>query len=108
MGPMFEPGTAGEILGAMITPAVLISASGTLVLSTSNRLARIVDRTRVLLGEAEKLPEAADADEQAAEKRQLIFDQIDRQHARIRLLQAAVTVLYVAIGLLVGTSLAIG
>ena len=32
----------------MITPAVLISASGTLVLSTSNRLTRVVDRVRSL------------------------------------------------------------
>jgi len=37
---------------AMITPAVLISASGTLVLSTGNRLGRIVDRVRVLTAEA--------------------------------------------------------
>ncbi len=32
----------------MITPAVLISACGTLVFSTSNRLARIIDRVRDL------------------------------------------------------------
>jgi hypothetical protein len=32
--------SASDVLGAMITPAVLISASGTLVLSTSNRLTR--------------------------------------------------------------------
>ena len=34
--------TGLEVLSAMITPAVLISASGTLVLSTSVRLARVV------------------------------------------------------------------
>lgn len=49
----FDAPAAGEILGAMITPAVLISASGTLTLSTSNRLGRIVDRARVLHTEAE-------------------------------------------------------
>ena len=38
--------TGLEILSAMITPAVLISASGTLVLSTSVRMARVVDRVR--------------------------------------------------------------
>jgi len=37
-----------EVLGAMITPAVLISASGVLVLSTSNRVGRTVDRVRAL------------------------------------------------------------
>lgn len=41
----------------MITPAVLISASGTLVLSTSNRLTRVVDRVRTLAREAEALQE---------------------------------------------------
>ncbi len=42
-----------EVLGAMITPAVLISAGGTLVLSTSNRLSRVVDRVHVLAADAE-------------------------------------------------------
>ena len=32
----------------MITPAVLISASGTMILSTSTRLGRVVDRVRSL------------------------------------------------------------
>jgi hypothetical protein len=36
------------LLTSMITPAVLISACGTLVFSTSTRLARIVDRVRSL------------------------------------------------------------
>ena len=44
---------AGEILGAMITPALLISAAGTLSLSTANRLGRVVDRVRALTDMAE-------------------------------------------------------
>ena len=36
------------VLTAMITPAVLISASGTMILSSSTRLGRVVDRTRSL------------------------------------------------------------
>ena len=35
-----------EFLTAMITPALLISATGSLVLSTSTRLGRVVDRAR--------------------------------------------------------------
>lgn len=35
----------------MITPAVLISAAGTPVLSTSNRLSRVTDRIRALAAE---------------------------------------------------------
>jgi len=105
---MFDAPTAGEILGAMITPAVLISASGTLTLSTTNRLGRIVDRVRVLHAEAEKLPAWDATDQDTLEKRALIADQLARQTQRIGLLQSTVTALYIAIGLLVGCSLAIG
>jgi hypothetical protein len=98
---------AGEILGAMITPAVLISASGTLVLSTSNRLGRVVDRIRALAREAEELPDVS-AEPEIVEKRILIAQQIDFLTRRLQLLQSAVIVLYTAIGLLVGASLAIG
>jgi hypothetical protein len=38
-----------SVLSEMITPAVLISACGTLIFSTSTRLARIVDRVRELI-----------------------------------------------------------
>ena len=46
---------SSEILGAMITPAVLISACGVLVLSTSNRVGRTVERVRSLAAEVERL-----------------------------------------------------
>ena len=104
----FDSPAAGDILGAMITPAVLISASGTLTLSTSNRLGRIVDRVRVLKTEAEQLPPWDATDEATLEKRAQIADQIARQAQRIFLLQATLITLYIAIGLLVGSSLAIG
>ena len=42
------PASSLSILSAMITPAVLISACGTLILSTSNRLSRSTDRVRSL------------------------------------------------------------
>ena len=104
----FDAPAAGDILGAMITPAVLISASGTLTLSTSNRLGRIVDRARVLQAEAELLPPWDATDKETLEKREQIADQIARQAQRIYILQATLITLYIAIGLLVGSSLAIG
>ena len=95
---------AGEVLGAMITPAVLISASGTLVLSTSNRLTRVVDRVRALAQEAEQ-----QRGEQGREMRtRLIANQLPQLSARALLLRSALTALYVAIGLLVVTSIAVG
>jgi hypothetical protein len=36
------------VLSAMITPGVLISACGTLTLSTAMRLSRVIERTRRL------------------------------------------------------------
>jgi len=45
--------TALSLLTAMITPAVLISACGTLIFSTSARLARLVDRVRELSQQTE-------------------------------------------------------
>jgi len=105
----FEFPHASSVLGAMITPAVLISASGTLTLSTTNRLARIVDRVRKLYEEADTLRTSDGlSEEDKKEKGEWIYEQLAWQVRRIRLLQSAVTVLYIAIGLLVGSSLAIG
>lgn len=93
--------SAAEVLGAMITPAVLISASGTLVLSTSNRLTRVVDRVRSLAQEAEDL-------HQGKMRMDLIADQIPLLSTRALLLRSALTAFYSAIGLLVATSIAVG
>ena len=41
------PQDALAVLTAMITPAVLISACGALIFSTSTRMGRVVDRVRV-------------------------------------------------------------
>jgi hypothetical protein len=98
---------AGEILGAMITPALLISASGTLALSTANRLGRVVDRIRALNDMAEALPDGVVTDE-VVDKRALIADQIGWHTLRLRLLQRTIVTLYTAIGLLIGASLTVG
>ena len=99
--------SASEVLGAMITPAVLISASGTLVLSTSNRLTRVVDRVRSLAGEAEELRKGETSDE-AQKRAALIVEQIPLLSTRALLLRSALTAFYSAIGLLVTTSIAVG
>ena len=103
---------SSEILGAMITPAVLISASGVLVLSTSNRVGRTVDRVRGLAAEVERLqllPESgAVSTESKAAKRKRLADQLTQLSARAVLLRSAMTALYSAIGLLVGTSILVG
>ena len=95
----------------MITPAVLISASGTLVLSTSNRLSRVVDRVRVLSAEAERSrsPElAAQSSGSLPRRRQLISSQLHQLATRVLVLRSAMTSLYLAIGLLIATSMGVG
>lgn len=96
--------SAAEVLGAMITPAVLLSASGTLVMSTSTRLVRVVDRVRALATEAEKLK----GEGASGMRYDLIKDQLPRLSNRLVLLRAALSGLYLAIGLLVLTSLMVG
>jgi hypothetical protein len=91
----------------MITPAVLISASGTLVLSTSNRLSRVVDRVRALSGEAERSRSLAPT-APTARRATLISSQLNQLSARVLLLRSAMTSLYSAIGLLVATSISVG
>jgi len=96
------PNTAVNVLAAMITPAVLISASGTLVLSTSNRLTRVVDRVRTLTAELEH------GGSENSRRHGLVRAQLQRLSDRAVLLRAALTGLYLAIGLLVTTSVAVG
>ena len=106
---IFEIPPAAEVLGAMITPAVLISASGTLALSTSNRLGRVVDRVRTLSKEIdETVANVAIPPDEYEEKCDLIMGTISRLARRMRYLQTALTILYSSIGLLVGTSLTVG
>jgi hypothetical protein len=100
-----------NVLGAMITPAVLISAGGTLVMSTSNRLSRVVDRVRVLTVAAEKLEPSGAANvagEREAQKRALIANQLRDLSARALFLRSALAALYIAIALLIMTSIGVG
>jgi hypothetical protein len=97
---------AVAVLTAMITPAVLISACGSMILSTSSRLGRVVDRVRAL---SEKLEELAGKHADETKERQgVIFAQLDKLTSRARILQRAMVVFYLATGLFVATSVAIG
>jgi hypothetical protein len=94
-------------LSAMITPAVLISACGSLLFSTSSRLARIVDRARKLTQLVEDLAAGRVADF-VPERRAYVDGQLALQSTRVRLVQHAMASLYLAISVFVGTAIAIG
>ncbi len=98
--------SAVAVLTAMITPAVLISACGSMILSTSHRLGRVVDRVRAL---SDKLDElfGKGADE-TKDRQTIIFAQLDKLTSRARILQRAMVTFYLALGMFVATSVAIG
>src|SRR3712207_1252729 len=101
--------SALTVLTAMITPAVLISACGALILSTSTRLGRVVDRVRSLADRFEEMAAGGEKDVPLPdERRAVIFLQLDRLTSRARLLQRCMTIFYVALCLFVATSVAIG
>ena len=101
------PQNALAILTAMITPAVLISACGALIFSTSSRLGRVVDRVRLLSERFQELVAHPEKDEMFEERKQLIFGQLDRQTSRARLIQRAMAAYYTALGVFVASSVAI-
>jgi threonine/homoserine/homoserine lactone efflux protein len=96
-----------DLLTAMITPAVLISACGTLIFSTSTRLARIVDRVRELTKAMDVLYAGAEGDF-LEERRAEVERQLSMHARRGQLIQWSLTTYYVSLGLLVGSAAAIG
>jgi uncharacterized protein DUF2721 len=90
------------IISAMITPAILILASGNLVSSTLQRLSRIVDRARVLTNRLEEHRAAGSQPQIAA------LTEILRVYRRRSLFVGrALSAYYAAIGFFIITSLTI-
>jgi hypothetical protein len=87
-----------QILTSLLAPALLMAATGSLLVSANNRLARVVDRLRSLIA----LWNSA-----SPERRASLDQQIDRHRRRSRYVLHACVMLYFAVGLFVGTSLAL-
>jgi hypothetical protein len=98
-----------EFLTAMVTPALLISATGSLVLSTSTRLGRIVDRVRQLEERLSDLIYVENKnDVPLYDKRvEVIVDLLDKVTSRSRILQRAMGAFYYGLGMFVLTSVTI-
>jgi hypothetical protein len=90
------------IISEMITPAILMLAAGSLVNSTLTRLARIVDRTRVLIDLV-----AGSRDRGDLGGVQWAISWFPMYKRRVSLVERALTMFYTAIGMFVASSLAI-
>lgn len=98
---------AMNVLSAMITPAVLISACGTLIFSTSTRLSRVVDRVRELSKTIEALSSAEEVDYRE-ERRAEVERQLHMHARRTTHIQHSLTSFYISLSLFVAATVVIG
>ena len=100
-----ELSSAVDVLSTMLTPAVLILASAGILGTVSARLIRVVDRVREL---GREIQELAESESRETERRDLLFLLLRSATRRARLLQKAMSRLYLGIGAFVVTSIIIG
>jgi len=98
-----------EFLTAMVTPALLISATGSLVLSTSTRLGRVVDRVRELESRLSDLILTEDKDSIPLYEKRIdtVVNLLDKVTSRARILQRAMVAFYYGLGFFILTSVTI-
>ncbi|MFN6946526.1 MAG: DUF2721 domain-containing protein [Cytophagaceae bacterium] len=96
-----------NILSAMITPAVLILACGSIILTTSQRLGTSIERTRKLNDLIDRLQKDQN-NKDYTNRMEYLFYQLKQAAHRAKLLQQALASLYMAISSFVATSLFIG
>ena len=94
-----DPYAHYAILTAMLAPAFFLTATASLLLSANNRLSRIIDRARTLLKELQDMQDPA--------QRALYEKRVALQRQRSLIILRAGQLLYGAISLFVGTSLAV-
>ena len=92
----------------MITPVVLILASGQLIMTTSQRLSRVVERTRKLMEWIKELVKTNATDSSIESEVAVLFDQLHKNTRRARLLTRAMSTLYITLSIFVATSIVIG
>jgi hypothetical protein len=100
--------SALSVLTAMLTPALLLSACGSFIISTSNRLGRVVDRVRTLSVRMEELMQSDMELALFEERRAVVQSQMEIQSKRASLLMRSLVALYFASGFFVLTSVSIG
>lgn len=97
-----------RIISAMITPVILILATGSILGITSQRLSKALERARKMWEQMLRFPEIEGHPELEPEARRHLVVLIKKVTKRARLLQQVMTVLYICLSLFVGSSVAIG
>jgi hypothetical protein len=105
---MNDIGPTLGVLSSMITPAVLILATGSLIMTTSQRLGRVIERVRKISTEFMQIEKSQDIESANESKRRILYNLLRKSARRSKLLTRAMILLYVSLGLFVATSLAIG
>jgi hypothetical protein len=105
---IFTLSTGLAVLTSMITPALLLSASGTFILSTSHRLGRCVDRIRRISEQLEYQIDPATQKPLSPERIQMLLSMLEYSGRRARILARVMISFYLAAGAFVFTSVAIG
>jgi hypothetical protein len=94
-------------LTAMISPALFLTATGSLIISTSNRMSRIVDRIRILTEFADEIDRGESALDFPERRQQFADELLERLADRSRRVRSALSLLYASLAAFVGTSLAL-
>ena len=79
-----------------------------MILSTSSRLGRVVDRVRALSDRLEDMSKTPGDKDSSNERKAVIFDQLDKLTSRARIPQRSLVAFYLGLGMFVATSVAIG
>lgn len=90
--------TPFAVLTAIVAPAILTNASSVLALGTSNRLGRVVDRTRVVAVELSAL-------EPGSPDHRMWITQLESLQARAQQLLKALRLFYAGLGLFAASAL---
>ena len=96
------------ILSAMFTPAILVSACGSLIMTTSQRLSRSLDRQREVAQRLRQNQQQATTSTPDPAERGHLTQQLLFAIRRARLLQKAMTSLHLTLSVFISSILAIG
>jgi hypothetical protein len=100
------PTTYGA-LTAMITPAIFLTANASLIISTSNRVTRVLERIRALNDLTDKLDRGETKLDFTTQRLEHFHDQMCRLERRSHRLRVAMMALYLAFTLFVCASLSL-